>query len=685
MLQKFPLAPEMLQTFESVPDSYLILSPDLIILTASEAYLEATLSQRQEIAGKHLFEAFPGNPQTLQSNSVHKLKDSLQKVLHSRKPHQMAMQRYDVPRPQQKGGGFEEKYWKVVNSPVLDDQGAVLYIIHKVNDVTEQVKSQQQIQDLTIREQAALSEADWERKKLEAIFMQAPVAIGIYGGKEHIVELINPCMSELLKRPAVDLLGKSILEVLPELEGKRFKTILAEVFSSGKSFEAREVAVSLEREGGLENGYYNTAYQPLRNSKGEITGIINIVSEVSSQVISRQKIEKRERQIRLITDSLPVLIGYLDKEEKYRFANKAYEKWFPLKPNELLGRPVREVVGEKAYKGVKGYIQRALAGERLDFEAKMPYREGFIKHIRTSYVPDIQKGKVEGFYTLVTDITEQVEIRQSIQEREKEAQDLARELEAANEELRAANQQIRSTNEELAGSNRQLSHINADMDNFIYTASHDLRAPIVNIEGLMNSLLGKLPKDIQEEPLNHKLFSMVHDSIERFKKTLDELTEISKIQRDGGEEELDPVDLSQLIREVQLDLAQQIQQTDARFELDLENGDSISLSAKNARSIVYNLISNAIKYHSPRRQPLIRLSTRREGEYLVFSVEDNGLGMKYTDESKIFGMFKRLHDHVDGTGVGLHMVKKIIENAGGRIEVQSKLDQGSTFRVYFRK
>ena len=104
-----------------------------------------------------------------------------------------------------------------------------------------------------------------------------------------------------------------------------------------------------------------------------------------------------------------------------------------------------------------------------------------------------------------------------------------------------------------------------------------------------------------------------------------------------------------------------------------------------ARSIVYNLISNAVNYYSPKRQPLILVSCWLEGEYLVLSVADNRLGMDLSDNSKIFAMFKRLHDHVEGTGVGLYIVKKIIENAGGKIEVESKVDQGSTFRVYFRQ
>nr|GFD04554.1 hypothetical protein [Tanacetum cinerariifolium] len=101
------------------------------------------------------------------------------------------------------------------------------------------------------------------------------------------------------------------------------------------------------------------------------------------------------RQLQLITDALPVLISYLDREERYQFVNSSYEAWFGQRPAQLLGQRVQEVVGPAAYAGIKGYIDRAMAGERLEFEARMPYRQDFVKHIRTNYVPDVRAGEHE--------------------------------------------------------------------------------------------------------------------------------------------------------------------------------------------------------------------------------------------------------------------------------------------------
>lgn len=107
-------------------------------------------------------------------------------------------------------------------------------------------------------------------------------------------------------------------------------------------------------------------------------------------------------------------------------------------------------------------------------------------------------------------------------------------------------------------------------------------------------------------------------------------------------------------------------------------------SKANFRSIVYNLLTNAIKYRAPERQAQVEIKFREDGKYNVLEVRDNGLGIKKEHHDKIFAMFKRMHDHVDGTGVGLYIVKRSVENAGGKIEVESEEGKGSVFKVYFK-
>lgn len=234
---------------------------------------------------------------------------------------------------------------------------------------------------------------------------------------------------------------------------------------------------------------------------------------------------------------------------------------------------------------------------------------------------------------------------------------------------------------QLQENNTQLIRANADLDNFIYTASHDLKAPITNIEGLLQALLLELPDKGQEV---RPIMNMMQESVDRFKRTIEHLTTITKLQKESGLP-ADSVDLDRLIEEVRLDLLPQINDAGADLQVDVRELPVLSFTEKNLRSIIYNLLSNAVKYRSPERVPNVRIQCWPDGEYAILLVQDNGLGMRLTNKEKLFAMFERLHDHVEGSGMGLYIVKKIVENAGGRIEVESQVDVGSTFRVYLRR
>jgi PAS domain S-box-containing protein len=528
----------------------------------------------------------------------------------------------------------------------------------------------------------AQEEADWQRKRLKNLLMEAPAAICILDGEEMVFELVNPIYQQLF--PGRQLFGKPVLAALPEIEDQPIYAILSKVYQTGETFEGKETLVSLARRdhAPLEDLYFNFIYQPRFNTQRQVDGILVFAFEVTDQVKARRKVEANERQLRLITDSMPVLIGYLDYEEKYRFANQAYQSWFDQNPEALLGREVREVVGEKAYQGIKKYIDRALAGERIDFEARMPYRENLSKYIRTSYVPDIQEGIVVGFYTLVSDSTSQVQARQQVEQSQQETQALADQLARANEEILANNQALVAANQELAMTNEQLFRINADLDNFVYTASHDLKAPISNIEGLMQALMRTLsPESLAAERIK-RITSMIQDSIERFKKTIANLTEVVKLQKENDQPN-SRVDLLQLLEEVKLDLAPHIQKSGAQIIADLSDCAFLQFSEKNLRSIIYNLLSNGLKYRSPERIPEVHISCHRTEGFRVLTFRDNGLGLDPGSLEQLFTMFKRFHDHVEGSGVGLYMIKKMIENARGKIEVESQVGKGSVFRLYF--
>jgi two-component system, chemotaxis family, CheB/CheR fusion protein len=243
---------------------------------------------------------------------------------------------------------------------------------------------------------------------------------------------------------------------------------------------------------------------------------------------------------------------------------------------------------------------------------------------------------------------------------------------------------LKDTQEKLQDTNSHLLRVIEDLDNFVYTASHDLKAPIHNIEALLRELQIELPKENVETESVKQIMGMMDGAVERFKRTIGNLTEITKLQNENSPEAT-TVDLAEVTREVTLDLDRSIRKADAHLEVQIPPQTFISFSKKNLRSIVYNLLSNAIKYRSPNRRPVITLTCHLEGGYVVMEVKDNGLGMSKEHQEQLFTMFKRFHDHVDGSGIGLYMVKKIIDNAGAKIKVTSELDHGSSFCVYFKR
>ncbi len=189
--------------FNSLKGLFLILKPDaptFTIVTGNKAYLEATHITLEKACGKGLFEVFPDNPDDPTATGVKNLTHSLNTVLETKQPHVMAIQKYDVRLPESRGGTFEERYWSPMNTPVLDMQGNIQYIIHQVTDVTHEELLKKDSQQVISARKEAENQLVQEKNKLELLVENLPVGVFIVKAPSGEPMLINKVGKQLLGR-----------------------------------------------------------------------------------------------------------------------------------------------------------------------------------------------------------------------------------------------------------------------------------------------------------------------------------------------------------------------------------------------------------------------------------------------------------------------------------------------------
>ena len=537
------------------------------------------------------------------------------------------------------------------------------------------------IHDRTLAEEAlrqANEEVARQQRQLHEFFQQAPVAITTFRGPEYIFELANPPALEIWGKPAEEVVNRPLFEVIPELNDQGFKERLDEVLYRGNPFVGHEVPMVSTRPGNTETRHYDVVYHPWRNGAGEITGVMVVSTDVSERVAARQQ----EHRLTALIKNSSDFIGLASPEGEVQYLNPAARAMVGLEPS----RPLSELaIVDFFQEDDLPFVQQTILPITLaDGKWVGEYR---FRHFSTGQavpvyynlfsVKDPTTDKLLGIATISTDITRR-------KQREAELQQAREQLAAANEELTVTNEELITSNEELIDTNELLKRVNADLDNFVYTASHDLKAPITNIEGLLQLLRSSLSPDSRASPRTQKVLSMMGASVTRFMNTIADLSEIARLQKQANQP-TEWVDLSAVIEEVCLDIAPAIEEARAQIDVQVAACGPVSFAPKNLRSIIYNLLSNAVKYRDPQRAPVVRIRCQVVDEYQVFTVADNGLGMDLSRSDKLFSMFQRFHDHVEGTGVGLYIVKKIIENSGGKISVTSEVGEGTTFTVFFKR
>ncbi len=237
--------------------------------------------------------------------------------------------------------------------------------------------------------------------------------------------------------------------------------------------------------------------------------------------------------------------------------------------------------------------------------------------------------------------------------------------------------QLKSTKVNLLNTNKTLERKNKELEEFSYVTSHDLRAPLTNIGSLLMMLDETNGITDEGKPIFEKVVSVGKLMCEKLKALNNVIALKSTLDNEKKE-----IEFSEVLKKVKLNQSEKIINNRAIIKEDFSNATSVNYNGIQIESIIQNLISNAIKYKHPRRKPVIYIKTKEVDGRIELTVKDNGIGLdKSIDKDKIFRLFKRMHTHVEGLGVGLYITHFIITNNGGQIEVQSEINKGTEFKI----
>lgn len=634
--------------------------PDHVFEMANPVYYQ--LVGHRDVLGKPVREALP---EVVEQGFI----DLLDRVYRSGEP--FAGTELPVLLQLEPGAALQERYVNFIYQPLQDGDGRVSGILVHGVEVTEFVESRRRVEEQASELEAQAEELQQindlvasERAHLAAVIEYAPIGIVIAEAPSGAIVAGNRRAEEIFRHPVLHSTG---VEEYGEWgafhpDGRKVEEHeypLARVFATGEPAGPDEY---LYHRGDGTRGWVRITGAPIRDERGELTAGLVLIDDIDAE---RQAEEERERLIRALDAErsrlremfaqAPALIAVLrGPEHVFELANEPYLQL--IGKRDIVGSAIREALpeleGQGYYEMLDGVYRSGepVVGDEMRAELVRggALEEGFFNFVFQP-LRDVD-GSVEGILIHAVEVTGQVRARREVEVKAEELARLARRLEASNR----------------------------DLDQFAYAASHDLKAPLRGIANLATWVEEDLGERVTGEAREH--LQLLRGRVHRMEGLIDGILQYSRAGR--VREDPEPLDTGALLEEVADLLA-----TPDGFEVRVPHElPRLVTERLPLQQVFMNLLGNAIKYNrSP--DPWVEVTAVDRGEAYEFSVADNGPGIAPEYHERIFGIFQTLQgrDEVEGTGIGLSLVRRLVESRGGQIRVESAEGEGTTFRFLWPK
>ncbi|RYJ38899.1 PAS/PAC sensor signal transduction histidine kinase [Flavobacterium anhuiense] len=505
--------------------------------------------------------------------------------------------------------------------------------------------------------------------KVTAMIEQSPFGICLFTGYDMEIEIANDIMIGYWGKDR-SVIGQPFLQAVPELIGQPFMDILREVYRTGETYYGHAMPADLKLNGKISTYYFEFTYAPVRNANGEVYGIMDIATDVTEQVIASKKLEEVRMALSGAIELAELSTWTLDAQDKTITCSDRFKEWLGLESNTADRGEFLERISEPYRHKVVEALQEALSGSAehfYDYEFEIVNQTTGQHRIihANAQVQFGNEGQVASLSGTAQDVTKQRELQQ----------ELAFKVKEKTAELQSANAELEANNKELS--------------QFAYIASHDLQEPIRKISVFTDMMRSNLEKN----PLKvHFYIDKIMSSSRRMENLIKDVLQFSKLSNIA--QEFEPVDLNDVLTDILADFDLIIEQKNAVIQIgQLPVVQAIPLQMS---QLFGNLLSNALKYTKPDAAPRISItasampeSEKRlhaldlELEYVKIEVRDNGIGFSQQHAEQIFNIFQRLHgnDQFSGTGIGLAMCRKIMQNHNGEITASSQEGIGTAFTV----